>query len=144
VALSRLERGDDVWDELRQELHHQGDVGEASYAAVPQLVRIAAALPRDWNLYSLVSTIEIERHRKSNPPRPAWLAESYQAAWRQLLELALGDARAAPDALTLRSILGAVALGSGDLKLGALICLSDDSEISEILDQRDGWSDRCE
>jgi hypothetical protein len=144
VALSRLERGDDVWDELWQELHHQGDVGEASYAAVPQLVRIVATLRRDWNFYSLVSTIEIERHRKSNPPLPAWLAESYQAAWRQLLDLALGDARVARDAQTLRSILGTVALGSGDLKLGVLISYSDDSEISEILDQRDGWSDLYE
>jgi len=36
-ALLSLERGTDVlaaWSELWEELHHQGDVGEASYAAV--------------------------------------------------------------------------------------------------------------
>ena len=66
-ALRRIEAGKDAWDELWQELHHQGDVGEASYAAVPHLVRIAKLLPRrDWNFYGLVSTIEVERHRKSN------------------------------------------------------------------------------
>jgi hypothetical protein len=29
----------EVWQELWDELHHQGDVGEASFAAVPFLVR---------------------------------------------------------------------------------------------------------
>jgi hypothetical protein len=141
VALSRLERGEDVWDELWQELHHQGDVGDASYAAVPQLVRIAGALPqRDWNLYGLVSTIEIERHRKSNPPLPEWIAESYRAAWQQLLTIAMRDLRDVSDRPTLRSILGAVALAKGDVKLGALVAYSDESEVSEILEQRDAWS----
>jgi len=79
VPLARLERGDaEVWEELWQELHHQGDVGDASYAAVPQLVRICGDLSgRDWNLYGLVSTIEVERHRKSNPPLPKWVRGDY-------------------------------------------------------------------
>ena len=37
-ALSALERGketESAWQELCTELYHQGDVGEASYAAVP-------------------------------------------------------------------------------------------------------------
>lgn len=145
VALAQLERGENVWDELWQELHHQGDVGDASYAAVPHLVRIAGTFSqRDWNLYGLVSTIEIERHRKSNPPLPEWLAESYRAAWQQLLTVALGDLRDSQDGPTLRSILGAVALAKGDLKLGALVSYSDDSEITEILEQRDAWSEAYE
>lgn len=38
-ALRRLEGGDAeaAWQELWAELYHQGDVGEASYAAVPHL-----------------------------------------------------------------------------------------------------------
>jgi len=74
-ALSRLEQGEDAWDELWRELHHQGDLGEASYAAVSHLVRIAAqAHQRDWNFYGLVSTIEFERHKSSNPHCPTgWL-----------------------------------------------------------------------
>jgi hypothetical protein len=38
VALQKLERAEkieDAWEELSNKLHHQGDVGEASYAAVP-------------------------------------------------------------------------------------------------------------
>jgi len=69
-ALRKLEVGVDVklvWDELWNNLHHQGDLGEASYAAVPYLVRIHESHHLDWNLYAIVSTIEMERHRKSNP-----------------------------------------------------------------------------
>ena len=67
-----MQEGKDVWDELWDELNHQGEVGVASYAAVPELVRIAGgATCRDWNIYGLVATIEVERHRKGNPSVPA-------------------------------------------------------------------------
>lgn len=44
-ALDRLATVDvaAAWAELWQELYHQGDVGEASYAAVPELVRLHRA-----------------------------------------------------------------------------------------------------
>ena len=52
-ALAKLERdaGDaEAWEELWNELHHQGDVGEASYASVPELVRIHREHEgRGWN-----------------------------------------------------------------------------------------------
>jgi hypothetical protein len=58
AALQKLERGekvDEAWEELWNELHHQGDVGEASYAAVPHLVRIHKDKRNfDWNFYALV------------------------------------------------------------------------------------------
>jgi len=142
VALSRLERGEDVWNELWQELHHQGDVGEASYAAVPHIVRIAAKLSRrDWNLYGLLSTIEIERHRKSNPPLPPWLTESYRLAWRTLLDIALEDLRVLTERETVQSILGVLALAKGDLKLGAMISFIDDSELGDALERVVAWSE---
>lgn len=77
-AIRALEAGnsvDDAWDELWNELHHQGDVGEASYAAVPHLVRIQKAKSSvDWNIYALISTMEIERLRTSNLPLPGGLS----------------------------------------------------------------------
>jgi len=67
-VLLRLDKDLDAQSELWDNLHHQGDVGWASYAAVPQMARICKALPsRDWNPYALACTIEIERHRKTNP-----------------------------------------------------------------------------
>ncbi|HUM11200.1 MAG TPA: hypothetical protein VLT82_09655 [Myxococcaceae bacterium] len=142
VPLGRLERGEDVWKELWQELHHQGDVGEASYAAVPHLVRIASArVARDWNPYALASLIEIERHRSRNPPLPSWLAGSYAAAWEQLLSLGLGDVLVVKDLETFRSILGALALARGQLKLGAWIEDGDEDTIDHDLEERRAWSD---
>lgn len=141
-TLRQLESGEDVWDELWQELHHQGDVGEASYATVPHLVRIAKALPRrNWNFYGLVSTIEVERHRKSNPVIPSWMVPDYKEAMSGMLALALADLVSETDHATILSILGAVALAKGYVTLGAMISHSDDSEIVEVLDQYNAWTE---
>lgn len=100
IALRAMEGGADEWDELWEELHHQGDVGVASYAVVPHLVRIASgATNRDWNFYALVATIEIERHRKGNPPMPAWLKADYDSAIAQASALALADLSSQADGL---------------------------------------------
>ncbi len=154
VSLRRLSNGENVWPELWDNLHHQGDVGEASYAAVPHLVQIAGGQPRrDWNLYGLVGTIEIARHHsieqtvavgpatwhhRPNPPLPEWLETEYRAAWRELLRLALDDLPRAGDTSTVQAILGAVAVAKGDLKLGEMILHSDRSEIDEYVDRSVG------
>ena len=141
APLRRLEGGEDVWNELWDQLHHQGDVGEASYAVVPHLVRIGAlAESRDYNLWLLIATIEIERHRKSNPPLPDWLNESYSLAWENALRLAITDIVRATDAEIVRALLGAIAIGKGNLKLGALISHLDSSELDEILETYSAWS----
>jgi hypothetical protein len=144
-ALTNLENDKNVeaaWDELWNELHHQGDVGEASYAAVPHLVRIQKQNGNlDWNLYALVSTIEIERHRKSNPNLPHWLEASYFEAWDVLLELGIADLQKTKDEITIRAILGTLALSKGMTKLGALISTLDESEIAEYIDEHLAWSE---
>jgi hypothetical protein len=140
-ALRRMEAGENVWEELWEELHHQGDLGEASYAAVPQLVRICGARDTDWNLYAITATIEVERHRASNPPIPVWLVDSYSEAWTNLAALALRDLAGSPDLLMLRSALSVVALARGDLKLGALLGWTDESEIAEYLEEHMAWSE---
>jgi hypothetical protein len=140
-VLARMERGESVWEELWNELHHQGDVGVASYAVIPQIVRISEPRrDRDWNLYAFASTIEIERHRKDNPALPDWLAPSYKGAWEDLVKLALSDLAGKPDKLTLRSALSVVALGRGDLKLGALLNHSETAEIAAYLEDNLAWS----
>jgi hypothetical protein len=69
--LAKLENSLDTegtWHALWDDLHHQGDVGEASYAAVPHLVRIYRnhGMP-DWNTYAIVAVIELARNKGSNP-----------------------------------------------------------------------------
>jgi hypothetical protein len=79
VPLGRLLRdggSEALWAELWEELYHQGDVGAASYAAVPYLVefvRRSAAI--DWNALALIALIELQR--PSNPPVPPEITESY-------------------------------------------------------------------
>jgi hypothetical protein len=57
---------DDARKELWEELHHQGDVGSASYAAVPELVRFhRMGGAADWNLYAIVAIIDwLELNRR--------------------------------------------------------------------------------
>src|SRR5215469_10265784 len=62
------------WGLLTEELFHQGDVGESSYAAVPQVVRIALEhSPLPVEALTLVVLIEVSRRSGENPPLPEWL-----------------------------------------------------------------------
>ena len=144
-ALRALEAGENLegtWDELWQELHHQSDVGEASYAAVPHLVRIQAGSGTvSWNVYALISTIELERHRICNPSLPDWLSDSYYASLSRLVEIGARDLGRTDDPLAIRSIIGAIALAKGQLELGAYISDADESEIDEALEARMAWSE---
>jgi len=65
-------------DELWENLYHQGDVGPASYAAVPRLV--------DARELSLVAAIEVARHEPHNPEVPSSLIEDYERALSKSLE----------------------------------------------------------
>jgi hypothetical protein len=142
IALKKQEAGKDVWNELWEELHHQGDLGIASYAAIPHLVRIASSSKRrDWNFYGLVSTIEVERHRKSNPTLPKWLATDYKAAWADLFKIAISDLASVKDSSTIQAILATLALAKGALLLGAHLSGADESEIEELVEERCAWSE---
>ena len=140
-----MQDGIDVWDELWKELHHQGDVDIASYASVPQLVRIASTrIARDWNFYGLLATIEIARHRKGNPAVPAWLKADYDGAWAQASALALVDVDSEIDSPTTTAILAVLALAKGELKLGAMLSGLDESELDGWLEERLAWSELYE
>ena len=81
--LRRLEAEDDktqVWKDLWDELHHQGDIGDASFACVPFLVssyRREGMIDR--NTYALVAIIELARKVGNNPDVPQWLADDVRA-----------------------------------------------------------------
>jgi hypothetical protein len=136
-ALRALAEGKDVavaWQELWGELHHQGDVGEASYAAVPQLVRIHAARGvADWNTYGLVAIIEEARQSGRNPELPANLRHPYEAAWRELMEIGLTELKVADDTTLVCSIISVLAIGKGQLNLGRFAIFFPENERQEIL-----------
>jgi hypothetical protein len=140
-ALAKLEGGDHdgAFAELWNELHHQGDVDTASYAAVPELVRVykRKAVP-DWNVYALAGTIELQRGLGDNPELPSWLEPSYREALSQLAQFALEDIARTEDPDVARSALAIIAL-TKNLRDHARILLDfDQSEVKEFLSQV-GW-----
>ena len=138
-AIQRLAANDtSAWDELWQELHHQGDVGEASYAALPLIVRAHERRgAADRNTYALSATIEEARHNGKNPPVPAWLLQSYEAGWAALEKLALRELPSASSEELIDSILAALAVAKKRLTLGRMALLTED-ERKEML-QEVGW-----
>ena len=136
-CLSKLEldAGDDsVWNELWENLYHQGDVGEASYAVIPHLARIVRQRGHgDWNFYALAGFIELERESEGNPELPSWLAEGYESSWEQLFDLARQELSSARDTVTLRCLLAIIAIAKGDHRRGRMLLEYDDGELDEIL-----------
>jgi hypothetical protein len=139
-ALRALKQGKETaaaWNELWNELYHQGDVGEASYAAVPHLVRIyeATGVP-DSNTYQMVAIIEQSRKAGQNPDLPANLRVSYEAAWCRLAELGLRELEAADDPTLISCIIAVLAMRKGQFALGCFAALFDENERKGILT---GW-----
>jgi hypothetical protein len=88
-----------------------------------------------------VSVIELERHRKKNPPLPSWLADDYHSALQILFGVATIHLSETTDPLDIRSILGFIAFARGQHKLGALLSNIDESEIDEWLEDRMSWKE---
>jgi hypothetical protein len=103
-----------AWRDLWEGLHHQGDVGEASYAAVPHLVRIyRKGGVIDWNTYAIVAVIELARDDRKNPPVPKWLEEDYFQAIRDLAELGAVEVLQTKNPEEIRAILSILAISAG-------------------------------
>jgi hypothetical protein len=140
AALKQLEQAETleaanlVYQELWNELHHQGDVGLASYYALPHLVRIAKQTHLvDHNVLSLVTVIELQRP-KNNPKLPKALSAEYYAAIRDLEELAKISMKQDWDLGSAVSALSAIALAKNQVKLANLILnLDSEEEIDELL-----------
>ncbi len=125
-----------AWSELWDELHHQGDVGEASYAAVPELVRIHGELGQaDWNAFALVATIELARDDKRNPSLPSWLERDYFVAIEQLAQLGVARLTSASDSESIRAIFSVIAISRGLRTLGRMLLLYSEDEWLDMEDR---------
>lgn len=143
VPLIKMEQSGDpavhaaIWEELWQNLHHQGDVGLASYMALPQLVRITKEKGLvDWNLFALCSIIEQQRHENDNPDLPTAAQKYYQDGLTELNELALETLKTDQEDTLFTTALAAIATCSGRTRLGkALVQLEDEEVLEEFLEQ---------
>jgi hypothetical protein len=134
-ALERAAAGDDTaWDELWNGLHHQSDVGQASYAAVPYIVAICRdQADLNWNPYAIISTIELYRRFNPNPPIAKWLNDVYNKAWRDVLIPACRDLLVATDETAVCSVLATVALAKHQNIHAKLILEYSSAELDELI-----------
>jgi len=125
---------DEGYDELWQRVHHQGDLGTAAYAVVPDLVSLMSdrASP-DWRAYALIATIEERRWADGNPSVPDWLADSYATALREVVEPALSHLHGADTDVDVRSLLAVLAHAKGQRTIGTIALWTED-ERKEALD----------
>lgn len=137
-AIAQVAAGGD-WDELWGELHHQGDVDTASYAALPLIADLTATSHRlDWNPFALAATIEEARVNGRNPPLPDWAGTAYKAAWKSLVDTGLAVLADAESELLVTSIVAVIALHKR-LPLLARFAMQSEKERGEILAEI-GWA----
>ena len=126
-----------IWEELWNEHHHQGDVGVASYLALPQLVRIERSKGIfDWNLLALCCVIEQQRHLGNNPALPPEFQNYYSSGLEDLRCYVLENIRGDLDDTTYLFALSTLATCTGRTELGMAIQELDDKEVlTEFLEQ---------
>lgn len=131
------ERVKEILEEFWNELHHQGDVGIASYLAIPQLVRIAKQKSlTDSSLLALCAVIEQQRHLGENPELPNKFKTYYNAGLNELKELASGQLKNNLEEMDLLITLSAIATCNGQVKVGKAILEFEDQDIlDEFLEQ---------
>jgi hypothetical protein len=117
LLLSKLETNKSTkaaWHELWDGLHHQGDIGAASYATVPHLVRIYRKHGViDWNTYAIVAVIELARDDGKNPNVPKWLEEDYFQAIRDLAVVGAVEVLQTKNPEEIRAMLSILAISAG-------------------------------
>ncbi len=135
--LRRFAKGEDpgaCWKEVWDNLHHQTDVDTASYAAFPYLVALGRNQPRDPNLYAFSMTLLVEAGRRRNAPVPSFLEPGFSDARQELFELAVSDLRIGVALMTLRTILGYLAIHGRAREL---------AEAIRDIDYFEGWGERA-
>ena len=123
-----------AWDELWQELYHQGDIGVGCFVAVPHIVRVhlARGTP-DWNAYGLVAAIEGARAQRGNPDVPEWCRAEYLEAIRTLARRGLVELPGVQSPGHARQILAVLAMAFGSPLHGRVLAELAEDELEELV-----------
>lgn len=123
------------WYVVWNDLFHQDDVGVASYAAVPQIMRICEQQDLfDYNLFTFAAGVERVRHYDDNPAMPAWLEAEYRAGLQAIIRYGIAHLTDEWDAATLKAFLMLVAVYKGNLGLCDLLDCVDDGDEQAAID----------
>ena len=123
------------WFGLWSSLCHQGDVYDASYAALPHIVDIACKTrsPIDFNFLLLPTSIEVARSMGRGPPVPIDLQETYSEAVARLTECIALHRNENWDQDMLISAISAQAAAKGHTKIAHVIMNLDDDLIAKLI-----------
>jgi len=125
---------DEPWFSLWSSLCHQGDVYNASYAAVPHIVRIAgeAKGPVDFSFFQLPAAIEVARQTGHGPDIPRVHADDYHRAIARLMENVSLHRNEAWDQSMLLSAAAAQAVAKGHVDVAEALLNLDAHWIAKI------------
>jgi len=123
------------WFTLWSSLCHQGDVYEASYAALPHVVDIACSSvgPLDFGFFQLPAAIEIARCNGKGPRLPDYLAEVYFLGVARLMESVAIHRNDPWDSDMLLSAICAQAVAKGHIRQAEAIMNLDDALIDKLI-----------
>lgn len=140
-ALQQLVDGDNVEEaikELANELCHQGDLGTASYAAVPWLVQYLRRCPDlDARVCDLVLTIEFGRPF-NKAVVPDFLLDSYEHAIRELPDVVLSKRGGQWTDSQVQLAASALALGQGNHWFARTYYELDRATLTEMIENEFG------
>jgi hypothetical protein len=121
---------------LWSSLCHQGDVYSASYAAVPEIVRMIEATPHraHWSALLLVTSIEIARSKGKGPELPSELADGYRSALKHIPGIVAAIAVQDWDDLWARVAASAVAAAKGQGSLAEAILALEPSIVPKFME----------
>ena len=146
IALKKLETAlnekdeELIWEELWQELYHQGDIGIASFLTIPQLIRIYKIKNRaNYHVFGFITAVELARiNGLLNIPTE--FKEEYEKALNQIPELIDLVKDRAWDSVLAASVLSAMVIWKKKYKMAELISeLEDDGLTDYLLEQINGY-----
>ena len=107
------------FEELWENLHHQGDVGTASYYSVPILIKLCVEEKSlDWNFIGLCVIIENCRHSLDNPILPSAFEVYYNECLLKFETYLLSNFKKIKDEDSLKLTFAFLATNNGYYTLG--------------------------
>lgn len=131
---SRPDEFGHILTELWDNLHHQGDVGLASYLAIPHIVSIGIERRSlDWKFIGLCTLIENCRIDERNPEIPPEYQDLYFDSLKELEKYLLLNFKNITDQTSLRLALALFATLNGQPDLGKAIGILDEDVARELV-----------
>jgi hypothetical protein len=115
--IRRLQREgatNEFWEHVWAELHHQGDVGEATYALVPYLIDYQSRQRElDEQLFHFCVLVDLQQPENNNPAIPSELEFSYMRALRALPVIGAEQLKRGSAEHVVMGVAAAIALAAG-------------------------------